>query len=90
MCIKERLVEMSLLAPGYKRYIPTFNTTTYITRAGDSAKKCSSVLVTPNMVVVHGRVHISFMLIQKTKYYVINRECQLLFFRIREISGAEH
>ena len=79
---------MSLMAPGYKRYIPTFDTTTYITRAGDSAKKCSPVLVNPNMVLVHGRVHISFML--KTKYYVINQECQLLFFRIREISGAEH
>ena len=89
-CITERLGEMSLLPSGYKRYIPTFNTTTYITRAGDSAKKCSSVLATPNMVVVHGRLHISFMLIQKTKYYVINQECQLLFFRICEISGAEH
>ena len=55
-----------------------------------SAKKCSSVLATPNMVVVHGRLHISFMLIQKTKYYVTNQECQLLFFRICEISGAEH
>ena len=81
---------MSLLAPGYKRYIPTFNTTTYTTRAGYSAKKCSSMLATPNMVVVHGRVDISFMLIQKTKYCVINQECRLLFFRIREISGAEH
>ena len=81
---------MSLLASGYKRYIPTFNTTTYITRAGESAKKCSSVLATPNMVVVHGRVHISFMLIQKTKYYAIKQECQLLFFRICEISGAAH
>ena len=89
-CIKERLVEMSLLAPYYKRYIPTFNTTTYTTRAGNSAKKCSSVLATPNMVVVHRRVHINFMLIQKTKYYVITQECQFLFFRIREISGAEH
>ena len=89
-CIKERLGEMSLLASGYKRYIPTFNTTTYITRAGDCAKKCSSVLATPNMVVVHGRLHISFMSIQKTKYYVINQECQLFFFRIREISGANY
>ena len=89
-CIKERLGEMSLLASGYKRYIPTFNTTAYITRAGESAKKCSSVLATPNMVVVHGRVHISFMLIQKTKYYAIKQECQLLFFRICEISGAAH
>ena len=89
-CITERLGEMSLLASGYKRYIPTFNTTTYITRAGDSAKKCSSVLATPNMVVVHARLHISFMLIQTTKYHVINQECQLLFFRICEISGAEH
>ena len=81
---------MSLLAPGYKRYIPTFKTTTYTTRAGDSTKKCSLVLATPNMVVVHRLVDISFMLIQKTKYYVITQECQLLFFRIREISGAEH
>ena len=89
-CIKERLVEMSLLAPGCKRCIPTFNTTTYTTRAGDSVKKCSSVPAIPNMVVVHRRVDISFMLIQETKYYVINQECQLLFFRIREISGAEH
>ena len=81
---------MSLLAPVYKRYIPTFNTTTYTTRAGDSAKKCSSVLATPNMVVVHRRVDISFMFIEEMKYYVITQECQFLFFRIREISGAEH
>ena len=47
------------------------------------------MLTIPNMVVVHGRVLISFMLIQKTKYYVINQEFQLLFFRSREVSGGE-
>ena len=85
---------MSLLALGYKRYIPTFNKTTYLTRAGDSAKKCSSLLATPNMVVMHGRVHISFI-----HQFQVDTENDVLchkpgmpalFFRIREISGAEH
>ena len=55
-----------------------------------TAKKYNSVLTIPNMVVVHGRAHISFMLILKTKYYIINKECQLLSFRICKISGGEN
>ena len=32
-----------------------------------------------NMVGIHGHGHISFMLMQKAKYSVMNREYQLLF-----------
>ena len=44
----------------------------------------------PNMVGIHGHVHISFMLMQKAKYYVMNREYQLSFFLIRETSDGEN
>ena len=53
-------------------------------------KKCSSVPTIPNTVVVQGSVHISFLLIYKTRYYVMNQESQVLFFRLRETSGSEN
>ena len=67
-CIKARYVEISLLAAVYKRYIPkskenTFQHNNLYKTVEITAKKYNSVLTIPNMVLLHGRVHISFMLI---------------------------
>ena len=42
----------------------------------------------PNMVGIHKHAHISFILLQKTKYNVMNRKYQMLFFLIRETSDG--
>ena len=57
----------------------------------NTAKKCSSVLTIPNMVVVHGRVHArQFHVDLENEKLRDKQESQLLFFRIREISGGEN
>ena len=69
VCIKARSVEISLLAAVYKCSISKSRRSTQQSISNNlykttwrriTAKKCSSVLTIPNMVVVQGRVQISF------------------------------
>ena len=91
VCIKARLVELSLLAAIYQFLIPkskdcktlspTINITIYIMKTIQkriTTKKCRDVSSSVSM------------LIQKTRYYVMKQECQLLSFRFRETSGSQN
>ena len=69
VCIKARLVEISLLAAVYKCSISKSRRSTQQSVSNNlynttwrriTANKCSSVLTIPNTVVVQGPVHICF------------------------------